>query len=99
MITRAKTNFFRTKISEANSKDLFGTVNNLFNRSVKSLPVHDSASELSNKFAIFFKTKIDKISEELIDNVGTDDDTFGSDDETTHTLNCFSPLRLRKLNR
>ena len=46
MITRAKTSFFRVKISEANSKDLFGTVNNLLNISVKSLPVHDSASEL-----------------------------------------------------
>ena len=56
-------------------------------------------SFFSNKFAIFFKTKIDKISEELIDNVGTDDDTFGSDDETTHTLNCFSPITVEEVEQ
>ncbi|XP_072037282.1 uncharacterized protein [Amphiura filiformis] len=90
MIIRAKTDFFRAKISEANSKDLFSTVNNLLNRSVKSLPMHDSASELSNKFSSFFKTKIDKIMVELNENVCNDEAIFSEDLETTHVLNCFS---------
>jgi hypothetical protein len=67
MITHAKTEFFKAKVADADSKDLFRTVNSLLNRSNKPLPTCDSIDVLCNKFGTFFKSKIDKIRKELDD--------------------------------
>ena len=55
MIVAAKSNFFKAKISEGDSKILFRTIDNLLNGSNKSLPVYESAEVMSNEFASFFK--------------------------------------------
>ena len=65
LILQAKTNFLRTKIAGANDKDLYSTVNTLLNRNKRSLPVYDSANDMSERFARFFKTKTDKIRKAL----------------------------------
>ena len=92
MIIRAKTDYLRSKIAEANCKDLFGTVNGLLNRSNTSLPVHDCPIDLSMRFATFFKAKIDKISSEFDETASNHDAVFGEDHQTTHMLNCFDPV-------
>ncbi|XP_072046604.1 uncharacterized protein [Amphiura filiformis] len=92
LILQAKTKFFKSKLANANSKDLFSTVNGLLNRSGKCLPIHESAAELADKFACFFKSKIDKISAEFdIDICIGNDSMVQSSGQTTDTLTCFVP--------
>ena len=88
LIVQTKTEFFKSKIVSASSKDLFRTVKGLLNRSGNSLPVHDSDSGLATTFARFFKSKVDKISAEFDTNdvvENTSQDTC-NESETVLTL-------------
>ena len=65
LILLTKTDYFKTRITSASSKDLSGTVKGLLNRSSNSLPVCENASDLARKFAVFFRSKIYIVSAEL----------------------------------
>ena len=60
-ITKAKQSFFTEKLTGANNKTVFQTVNRLLNNESKPLPAYDSPKELCDKFAKFFINKILKI--------------------------------------
>ena len=68
-ILEAKQSYFSNKLSNADNKTVFSTVNILLNKQSKHLPAHDDPKELSNKFAKFFVSKIRKIRDGLESNV------------------------------
>ncbi len=98
LILQAKTDFFKSKIVSASSKDLFHTVKGLLNRSGNSLPVHDSASDLATKFAMFFKSKVDKISADF-DTCYVIDTVPHDSGETTGILQCFKPVSVEEVEQ
>jgi hypothetical protein len=60
--------------------------------------VHESASDLASKFAIFFKSKIDKISAEF-DSCNVSENSLQYDGETTDLLNCFEPASVEEVEQ
>ena len=68
MIADSKVDYLKEKLGRASASHstLFQYINSLLNRSQSSsLPDHDSAEELANRFSNFFKEKIDKIRSNL----------------------------------
>lgn len=83
----------------ANAKDLFRTISNLLNQPTKPLPVHVSDEALCNKFAYFFKEKIDKIRNELDEmSISTEVDS-GIVESTTYGLNVFEPVSMDEVEK
>ncbi|XP_072028462.1 uncharacterized protein [Amphiura filiformis] len=64
-IVEAKQFYYSDKLSGANTKTVFQTVNSLLNSKVKPLPVHNDPKDLGNKFAQFFKSKIYRFAKNL----------------------------------
>ena len=73
MLLSAKESHFRNKIRDADPKQLFRVVDSLSHVAVPtSFPEHTTSEELANRFADFFRTKIERIREKL--NVSIIDD-------------------------
>ncbi|XP_072023174.1 uncharacterized protein [Amphiura filiformis] len=66
LIQTAKEVYYNDELEFSDCKNMFGIMNKLLNKNVKSLPSCDSMSELSNSFAQFFINKVAKIRQELV---------------------------------
>lgn len=61
MIDKAKQDYYRSELEHADCKTIFRKVNGLLNKNTKVLPIHESAQDLSNNFALFFYNKVKAI--------------------------------------
>ena len=94
----AKTNYFQNKIQkcQGNQKDLFQIVNNLLHRNKDTrLPSYTDPATLANNFALFFKSKIDKIKKDFSESIPQD--SHVDDIETLTELKEVSQKDVRKL--
>ncbi len=66
-IIEAKRTYYAEKLADSNNKSVFQVVNSLLNNQANSLPAHDSAKNLADKFAQFFVSKIERIRKDLND--------------------------------
>ena len=102
LVFNAKISFYSTLIHDAgtDSHALFKTIDRLLHRKPdKRLPYYSSSFELANRFAAFFKEKIDNLRSELPDVAVPD--YFAALD--TPTLSCsleyFSPTTIHELSQ
>ena len=65
MIQDSKKSYFHDKLSNADTKSTFKTVNTLLNNNNTILPNHDSLPNLCDEFATYFKEKVENIQEGL----------------------------------
>ena len=76
LVRKEKSAFFTDQLSDADTKTVFRVLNTLLNRCPSSLPAHESAFDLSNRFSTYFDQKVVKLRETLsrssVDSSGTD---------------------------
>ena len=75
-IINAKTEYYGAKLRDASTKEVFQVINRLLNNQGSPLPSYTDPSDLSNKFAQFFVTKIRKIREVLNCNNGNHPESY-----------------------
>ena len=66
MVKQAKSVYYNNLLADADIKKVFSALQSLLNKSPTKLPVHTSASDLADRFASFFKTKVKKVRESLL---------------------------------
>ncbi len=71
LINQSKSDYFKDKLFNADSKKQFNILNTLLNYSSKLLPKTDSWGDLANRFASFFIEKVKKIRDNLDYEVST----------------------------
>ena len=69
LLLDSKATYFSERITECgnDSKAISKIIDDLFRHKTTKLPQYSSAQDLANRFATFFKEKIDKIRDELPD--------------------------------
>ncbi|XP_072030179.1 uncharacterized protein [Amphiura filiformis] len=65
LIETNKTKYYKDKLSDADTKGVFKTVNNLLNKDNRTLPSCDSTKSLCHQFANYFEEKVSKIRNDL----------------------------------
>ena len=93
LIEHSKKNFYSSKVDTADQKSLFKIVDTLMNKPKKSsLPSHDSAKELADRFCDFFSTKISKLREDLFgSNINAENSDI--DQDSNNTPPCFTAFK------
>ena len=61
LIEKAKENYYKEALIDANAKETFRTLGKILNQNVRAVPSFDTPEALSNKFADFFNDKVEKI--------------------------------------
>lgn len=67
LIVESKISHFKERLENADSKNMFRTLNSLLNFSARKLPACSSNSTLSDNFACFFSNKVSDIRKKLDD--------------------------------
>ena len=65
-IRREKSKYYTEKLSSADTKTVFNTINSLLNKDVSALPSGYDMKTLSNRFSRFFKEKVITIRDNII---------------------------------
>lgn len=65
LIEKSKERYYKNEFKNADCKTMFKKVNDLLNKNVKTLPIHESAQDLGNDFAMYFHNKIVAINKTL----------------------------------
>ena len=60
-IEKAKENYYKEALIDANAKETFRTLGKILNQNVRAVPSFDTPEALINKFADFFNDKVEKI--------------------------------------
>ena len=97
MIKRAKSNFLKAEISNADSKKMYSLVNSLTGNEPQPWPTCSSNTELANIFCIFFNNKISKIRDELDSLPNGFSDSGVANTTTTSKLETFSLMEKNEL--
>ena len=98
-INNAKADYYKDKLSDCDSKDMYKIVNELLCKNTRSLPNCNSSSDLANQFCSFFTDKIERIREEIDSAVPTVALPYDTSIHTACTMSSFQEISQEDLKK